>query len=309
MALSAFLLAGLVLASTGLDFITYSGNAVFVNGSEVVNGSSGVPPAGYAPVRAAQTVGRQMTPMGMAAGGSTKALIIEDYYPWGVRANEMALEEQGVPYDVINTDMIASTDLTRYGVVIIASDQATQSYDRLVSNRDRLASYVSGGGVLVAHAADIGHSEGWWDDSFLPLGVTHHSMYYDNNLWVWDYGSPVVSGFSSSQLNGWYYSAHGYFTGVPDSANSIISVRADDTDQWYHPTYIEYSYGSGTVLATMNSIEWPWNPYSGLNQAGLPAHYKDLLRNELRYALTLVKVTALPDLAITADDITFEKVA
>lgn len=116
--------------------------------------------------------------------GGSEVLIIKDVEPWftGVHgpAIEAVLEELNKTYDVINSVQLNATDLTAYDIVIviIASDQYTSTYNRLITEKTKLSDYVYGGGVLIAHACDHGwHSYPGWTTSWLPLGVTKVNTY------------------------------------------------------------------------------------------------------------------------------------
>lgn len=233
--------------------------------------------------------------------GGSEVLVIKDVEPWFTwvhgPANEAVLKELSKTYDVITSDMLATTDLTKYDIVIIASDQYKRTYDRLISNKDKLADYVYGGGVLVAHACDHGwHSYPGWYSSWLPLGVTKVNT-YQQYLSIIDPTSPIVSGtehggqVTDADLDRWGYSTHGYFTNLPDVHKKIIGITPNPEGQ---PTYIEYPYGFGTVLATMQTIEWAFS--GGQRWWGLGEPQKNLLRNEIEYAQTLVVIEVSVDI-------------
>lgn len=246
------------------------------NNIDIINGSTNTPPADYVPVPAVptgNTLGMFMAASTASLGSGSKALLVEDVLPWSYPSNEYALKELGIAYDVVGSSQLATTDLSKYGMVIIASDQPTWTYNNFISSKDKIANYVYNGGVLVAHATDRGWQDGYWSSSFLPMGVTHVNN-YNNALSIVDSSSPIVNGITDAQLDGWGYSTHGYFTNVPAGAHIIIGITGNPTG---YPTYIEYSYGSGKVLATMETIEWPWKMNFGEAQ-------KNLLRNELKYA-------------------------
>jgi hypothetical protein len=122
---------------------------------------------------------------------------------------------------------------------------------------------------------------GHWVSSFLPAGVYHACYAYGGHLTqnphIVDSTHPIVEGITDDILANWYYSAHGYFTNLPDNAKVIIVDHAG------YPIYIEYKYGAGTVLATMQTIEWPFIAYWW----GLGEPQQKLLRNEIKYAQTL----------------------
>ncbi|MDI6896675.1 carboxypeptidase regulatory-like domain-containing protein [Methanocella conradii] len=251
------------------------------NNIDIINGSTNTPPADYVPVRSApsgNTLGMLMTASAASQSGGSKALLVEDVLPWGYPSNEYALNELGITYDVFGSSSLATTDLSKYEMVIIASDQQTWTYNNLASNKDKFASYVYNGGVLVAHATDEGWNAGHWSSSFLPGGVTHVNN-INEYLSIVDSSSPIVSGITDAELDGWHYSTHGYFANIPADAHIIIGITGNPTG---YPTYIEYSYGSGKVLATIETIEWPWKRVA--DGATWFNEQKNLLRNEFKYA-------------------------
>ena len=239
---------------------------------------------------------------GIEAGGA-EVLLIKDVTPWwDANANELALEELDKTYSVIPSADLATTDLSEYKIVIIASDQTDATYNNLVLNKDKLANYVQNGGVLIAHACDNGWNGGVWTTSWLPLGVTKVNT-YQQLLSIIDSTSPIVTGtpnggpVTDADLDNWHWSTHGYFTNLPANVHKIIGITGAPGAPGTQPTYIEYSYGSGTVLATMQTMEWGWitNPTEAK---------KDLLRNEIEYAQEKAKFVE-KDYRYT--DVCFEK--
>ena len=206
--------------------------------------------------------------------------ILKDVDPWFHPSNELALQELGIQYDIITSNALPNVNLNAYKIIIIASDQNTAFYNVLIANRNKIINFVSNGGILVAHLTDEGWYAGHWSDYFIPMGVMHvHST--SNTIRIVVPNHPVVAGLTEADLAGWSASTHGYLTNVPQNAIVVM------TDHAYRPTYIEYTYGNGVVLATMQTIEWSWR-WGGEPQ-------KNLLRNELRYAVQLTNITqALP---------------
>lgn len=207
----------------------------------------------------------------LTADTGDRALVIKDCNPWATTANEDVLADMGVTYDVITSDSLSDADLGRYDVVVLPSTQTAGYYDRLVAERAKLASFVDDGGVLVAHVTD----NGWpcttrWSTSFLPQGVEKTND-FSNHLDGLDDDHPVLDGVSDSDLDYWGWSTHGYLTNLPSDATRVIGIGGDPN----RPTYAEYEHGDGLVLATMQTLEWPW--YVGWGT-------KRVLRNELAYA-------------------------
>ncbi|MDD4151812.1 MAG: DUF6531 domain-containing protein, partial [Candidatus Gracilibacteria bacterium] len=74
-----------------------------------------------------------------------------------------------------------------------------------------------------------------------------------------------ISDQNPSYFYGWYWSTHGYFNNIYTGTDDII-----DTGDSNMPTYIDYKYGKGRVLATMQTLEFGYT-YLGK---------KEILRNE-----------------------------
>lgn len=206
--------------------------------------------------------------------GGESALIVKDCNPWYAAANEYVLAEMGVPYTVINSDMLADEDLDAYTIVVFPSTQSGSYYRRLSNNSEKIERYVENGGTVVGHIGDGGYPcYGGYTGSFLPKGVGHTLQYYDD-MSVVDDDHPVLEGISPGALDDWNYSTHGYLTNVPGDATAVYGVSGDPTAR---PTFVEYGHGSGRVLATTQTMEWPfYSSYYGTRQ---------LLRNEIAYAL------------------------
>lgn len=202
------------------------------------------------------------------------ALVIKDIDPWGKPSNENALYELGISYDVVHSVNLATVDLCKYRFIMYASDQTQSYYENLWANRVKIGDYVISGGLLLAHACDWGWGGGEWsnDRPILPGGVTHFNAYLQY-IHITDPEHCVVEGLDDAYFYGWGWSTHGYFTELLLDTN-IVMVTDDDK-----PTYIDYNYGRGKVMATMQTIEWGYmgNAWPGLR--------KEFLLNELECAL------------------------
>lgn len=180
------------------------------------------------------------------AGGDV--LLLKDIDPWAYPANEEVLSDLGIPYDVATSSEIPTIDLSGYKLVIIASDQPDSFYDVIASNMEKFEGYVSAGGVLEVHACDHGWEGGWWEE-LLPGGVHHGALFDDDNHIVAP-DHPIVRGLNDTDFEGWSYVSHGYFTDLLPGTKVILEDSAGN------PTVIEYHYGDGLVIATMQTWEW-----------------------------------------------------
>lgn len=208
---------------------------------------------------------------------TAEALIVKDCPAWDTAANEQVLDDLDVEYNVVASSNVSDVQLDNYSVVILPSTQNQSYYDALVTAKDDIEAFVDSGGTLVAHVAD----EGWpcttvWDETFLPANVRKETTLL-NDLAIEAENHPVVQDISGETLDNWGASTHGYLTNLPDTATTVMSVSSDGS----RPTYVEYEYGSGRVMATMQTMEWP---YAG-SVGSYPEDPKDLLKAELEHAL------------------------
>lgn len=222
---------------------------------------------------------------------SKLVLVVKDCDPWYAPANEYVLNEMGVSYVVINSDMVADEDLGAYDAIVLPSTQSGTYYRRLRNQSEKLSRYVERGGTLVGHVGTGGYPcYGGQSDGVLPQGVGHTLNYYES-MSVVSGGHPVLDGIGGGELDGWNYSTHGYLTNVPADATVVYGLSGNPSS---NPTYVEYDHGDGRVLATTQTIEWPWaQSYYGT---------KALLRNELEYALTGNYEEPASDLEKLVDD-------
>lgn len=205
-----------------------------------------VAPAGYTPTPTAEIL------------GNSEVLLIQDFWPWSHDSNRLAIIDVGKTYGVINSNSLAGTDLTLYKIVMIASDQPTSYYVNIDANIAKIEAFVHGGGVYIAHAADMGwHVGNWAGYDIMPGGVTHVTI-LRNDIQVAYPASPVVNGpygvLNAAYFANWGASTHGWFTNVPPMAQIVMTTASTK------PTYIVFNYGSGRVQATMQTIEWGYKP-------------------------------------------------
>lgn len=232
-------------------------------------------PASYQPVKPYSNTVKTRSFMALSVAATENTgpsfIIIEDSLPWGLDSNERAIQELGFNYRVVGTDSLANLDLSNKNqVIVIPSDQTNSSYSNLINNKEILSRFVEEGGILVTHGTDLGWNGGDWSSSFLPGGVFHDHDYNDN-LSVNATSHQIVQGLDNSDISNWGYSTHGHLTNLPSGAAELIAESGQ-------PTYIEYQYGKGRVLATMQTLEF------GYAMRGQPG----LLLNELAYAASLV---------------------
>lgn len=252
---------------------------VIAAGSNELEDSS-TPPDGYIP-----TIPERQY-------GNTEALLIEDLLPWGRASVEGAFTEFGVTYDLIRSWDVGAVDLSDYKFIVYPSDQPTSFYRNIEANIGKIESFVSGGGLLIAHVTDRGWNSGNWDGlHILPGNVTHVFGPY-NDLRIADTSHLIIKGtppgtvdiyaLNPNYFDGWGGSTHGYLGGLVH--NTIVVVEIESGHNAGAPTYICYDYGWGKVLATMQTVEWGYGT-DGTNGYSWPGPRPELMRNEIRFAL------------------------
>lgn len=240
---------------------------------------SSTPPLGYIPT------------VPEAQYGNTEALLIEDLFPWGRASVEGAFTEFGVTYDLVRSWELAAVDLSDYKFIVYPSDQPTWFYQNIEANIGKIETFVSSGGLLIAHVTDRGWNNGNWDDlHILPGNVTHVFGPYDD-LRIADTLHPIIKGtppgtvdiyaLNPNYFDGWGCSTHGYLDSLTPNTSVVVDIQSGgDTGA---PTYICYDYGLGKVLATMQTVEWGYGT-DGTNGYSWPGPRPELMRNEIRFA-------------------------
>ena len=225
-------------------------------------------PAGYRGQQVANSV---------MSGSSV--LLIEDALPWGTTANEALLQANGMAFDVIPSAALASTDLTRYQKVIVASDQPTATYGQLALRAAQIDQYVNGGGVLEFHAAGWGWQSGNASLVTLPggMGIQYGPAAFNDVL---DPAHPLMAGVPDPFTGN--SASHSYFTAIPAGA---ARLAADDQGR---VNLVVYPFGRGLVIAGGQTFEWG---YANGQGAGI------ILRNMIPYRFARVPqwLTAAPD--------------
>lgn len=194
-----------------------------------------------------------------------------------VPLNETVLQDLEVPYRLITSDMVADHDLEQYDVVTTASVQDRAFYQDLAAAKARIESFVDAGGVLLAHVADDGFGDiSWgfeWNDPFTPGRKLFHTHVEGGTATITAPLHPSFEGFSGTQLQSPGAPRESLYAGYfPDLASQVRILAVSSGNEL--PSYVEYEYGAGLVLATLLYLErYP----DGLGRR--------IIENELRYAL------------------------
>jgi hypothetical protein len=179
-----------------------------------------------------------------AATAPKKILVFRNIPSWNRSPDfEERLMELGLDFEVKPASLMATADLSPYRFVVIPGAQwKTDFYPTYAANVERFDRYVTNGGILVFElngAERAGLS--------LPGGVSmvnHGSL--DNTILLPEHPILVPFGGKPIRANA---SSHGYLTSVPTNALILAAETTDGQPDPEKPTFIEYSYGAGRVIA------------------------------------------------------------
>jgi len=189
--------------------------------------------------------------------------IFRNVLPWGRNATEPILDMYSINYTVYDSSYIGIVDLSPFEKVIIESDQDQTFYNTLGLNISWFESYATNGGILEIHAADGGYNGGTWEGLYLMPGGINQTQIALNNITINLPLHPILSYphiITDTELDNWFFSAHGYFNTYPGISKEILL-----DGNTLAPVFLELDYGQGTILITMQTLEYGYdNGYSNL---------------------------------------------
>lgn len=175
---------------------------------------------------------------------STNVLIFRNTRSWNRKPDfEEALTELGFKYDVKLSAEMGGADLSSYAFVIIPGAQWKDDfYHQYADNAAVFDRYVTNGGTLVL---ELNGAER--DGITLPLGVTmEKNGAKDNALSLPQH--PILEPLGGQPIHA-SYASHGYLANVPKDTLVLATEMADGKPLSDRPTFIEYPYGKGRVIA------------------------------------------------------------
>jgi hypothetical protein len=184
-----------------------------------------------------------------------QCIIFQDNNPWDYTWNQGLLNANGRPYRVYGSADIGVIDLSPYDKVIIASVQPLAFYNTVASNRTWFENYVNAGGVLEFHGASYFPSDDWAGLT-MPGNFTcaDEDVSFSDSVSIQAPGHPIVTtpnSITDGELDGWGWSTHGYLILSGPPYTEILR-----NDGYSEPCLVEFSLGSGEIIATMNTLEW-----------------------------------------------------
>jgi len=176
-----------------------------------------------------------------------KVLIFRNIPSWNRHPDfEEILNKLGFPFDVKRSRAMKGTDLSAYRVVVIPGAQwRTDYYQDFADAAADFDRWVLAGGTLVLEMNGA-EQEGMT----LPGGATMVKHPCFNNLIVMP-DHPALAPFVGKPVITADLASHGYIKDVPKDALVLAVEMAPNqiTADTSKPTYVEYSYGKGRIIA------------------------------------------------------------
>jgi uncharacterized repeat protein (TIGR02543 family) len=168
-------------------------------------------------------------------------------------------------------------------VLVVAASQPGAFYDAYRTDKAKFDSFVNAGGFMFWVYADCGNPWGKYD-STLPGGVVKNYATFEYYNDIVDNVHPITAGFPLGNFHGVYGTGTSGFSNLDDlvTAGTISNVKkltVQSNDRL--PTLVEYTYGSGKVIATTlvldfyTAIYWTWP-------------FRTIAINSLKYLLGLI---------------------
>ena len=177
-----------------------------------------------------------------------------DGNPWGTFSNEDAMDAVGIPYDTYTSADFGTVVLGDYKKIVVASAQPYTFYPEIVNNKARLEMWILNGGVFEMHMATYTSED--WSGLFMPTEFTSEMDVLDDvaivdpNHDIVNVPNPITGG----ELDGWNSASHGYVRNIASPHDVLIAGEGSG-----EPVGVEIFFGYGTVLATMQTLEWAYN--------------------------------------------------
>ena len=171
-------------------------------------------------------------------------LVFRNFSSWGRPTDfERVLAELGCNYEERKSSEMINLDLSLFEVIIIPGAQDSDYYKDYINNAKRFNDFVANGGTLVLELNGAENTS-----IMLPRGVRIVSNgAFENAILAAKH--PIFFPLSGRRLIQANYASHGYLQDVPSDA-VILAVESEGKDTHMdRPTFIEYSYGKGRIIA------------------------------------------------------------
>lgn len=194
-----------------------------------------------------------------AAPSGIPVLVLQKANPWGFTSHVDLLTSLGYAPTVADWSQVGTgagqVHMADFHFIYIASSQPQSFYDAYAVRSSELAAWVAGGGRLMFSVC----SQSYNTVAALPGGVLTHQTLQESN-YVVTASHPIVTGelsdgiaLTDADLVGTYCS-HVDLSTLP--AGAIVILRDS-----VGPTLVEYTYGTGTVVAS--GLTWEFYSVNG----------------------------------------------
>lgn len=161
------------------------------------------------------------------------------------------LDKIDISYNIYGSGELATQPLPQNALVWIVNDQSQTFYNIYADNQERFNQFVEDGGMLVFGACDSGFGGGSIDGAGIELpGGVSSLLDYDNNNYNVNPNHPLMYSVPT-EIYG-TNASHNYLANLPNNAVILAENSQDE------PTFVEYSYGNGIVIATGQTLEYAW---------------------------------------------------
>lgn len=179
------------------------------------------------------------------ARSSKNVLVFRNKPSWGRLTDfENVLVQIGCNYKQQTSSKMMDIALSLYDIIIIPGAQNSDFYDDYIRNIERFDEYVAKGGTLILELNGAEKNK----SMKLPRGVTITPQKAVKNS-ILESDHPIFYPLSGKRTIHARYVSNGYLRDVPDEA-VVLAIEAEGMDTFIdRPTFIEYTYGNGRVIA------------------------------------------------------------
>jgi beta-lactamase regulating signal transducer with metallopeptidase domain len=179
--------------------------------------------------------------------GAEKILVFRNIASWNRSPDfEATLGGLGYSFSTEKSGEMAREDFSRYGLIIIPGAQwQTGFYSDFAKSREKFDQFVQNGGTLLLELNGA-ESEG----ITIPGGASMVKEASYINI-ITQPNHPAVAPFAGRPEISATLASHGYLDKVPGNAVVIAAELVSDqlADDLRKPTYVEYAFGAGRVIA------------------------------------------------------------
>jgi hypothetical protein len=183
-----------------------------------------------------------------------RILLIQDQPGWGFNSHIQALNNCGIPYDLINSGQIAATDFSLYQKIVTTGQQPDNYYYAIQANSAKFESFMAelGGCVAFETANYFGGAN---ELITWPGGFTAVINQGANSIRIDNGDNCLLNGVTLAELQNWNYSAHGIHQNLPGGYVSYLSTNDGSPAGSCAGTF---GMGPGAAILSHQPLEWAY---------------------------------------------------